>query len=537
MKKLCIFAFLCMFLPAVLFSQTENWVYRYNGPANSDDGALAVTYGEDGNIYAAGYSTGAGTDRDFTVISLTVAGDTNWIYRYNGTANSHDIAMAVVYGSDGNVYAAGVTSNTNTSSDFTVISLNSVGDTNWTYILNGQGTVDDCAYCIAYGVNGHIYAAGRISGIGSYWDYTVVSLDNTGSTNWLYTTDGPGGEYDCARDIIVGGNGNIYSAGYLWGWSNNMEFAMIGLNQSGYVIAYHLSLGVLANALAWGTDGYIYTAGYRTTSSNGYDILVKRHNPTGGGWTWYQYYDGTAHGNDNGYDVTYGTGDVIYVAGYSVGTSTNRDFTVLKYSQSGTLLWDFIYDAIDHSDDVANSIIVGADGNIYAGGYGSYNYMNDCIIISLTADGDTNWVYHYNGPPNSNDQINELAYDNAATLYAACTSVGQSTGNDFTIISLGTLGIEETQSVIDNHRVCPLAISPSLFRNSTKLTLNRFFTDKYIKLSLYDNLGRNIETIYSGTSPPLSFTYCPSPTVRSGIYYIVLETATERFTKTIVVLR
>lgn len=53
-----------IFLPLILLAQTENWVYRYNGPGNGFDVAGSLVYGADGNIYAAGYSYGSGTDID-----------------------------------------------------------------------------------------------------------------------------------------------------------------------------------------------------------------------------------------------------------------------------------------------------------------------------------------------------------------------------------------------------------------------------------------------------------------------------------------
>jgi hypothetical protein len=57
-------------LPLLLLAQSQNWVYRYNGPGNAEDWASPICYGSDGNIYAAGFSSGSGTDFDFTVISL-----------------------------------------------------------------------------------------------------------------------------------------------------------------------------------------------------------------------------------------------------------------------------------------------------------------------------------------------------------------------------------------------------------------------------------------------------------------------------------
>ena len=74
-------------------------------------------------MYAAGISTGSGTSQDFTVISLTSTNAERWVYRHDGTGNFYDVAQAVAYGADGNVYAAGYTWNNGSLYDFTVISL------------------------------------------------------------------------------------------------------------------------------------------------------------------------------------------------------------------------------------------------------------------------------------------------------------------------------------------------------------------------------------------------------------------------------
>jgi len=120
-------------LPFTLLAQVENWIYTYNGHGNDDDGANSIVQGSDGNIYAAGASSGSGTYADFTVISLTTVGDTNWIYRYNGPGNGSDYAESIVYGSDGNIYTAGYSTGNGTDSDFIIISLTTAGDTNWVY--------------------------------------------------------------------------------------------------------------------------------------------------------------------------------------------------------------------------------------------------------------------------------------------------------------------------------------------------------------------------------------------------------------------
>lgn len=115
--------FVMVLLPFILFAQIENWVYWYNGPGNSYDYAHSIVYGADWNIYAAGSSQGLTTSMDFLVLSLTSEGDERWVYRYNGPANSTDVAHDLVYGADRNIYATGESMVNGTGDDFTVISL------------------------------------------------------------------------------------------------------------------------------------------------------------------------------------------------------------------------------------------------------------------------------------------------------------------------------------------------------------------------------------------------------------------------------
>ena len=44
------------------------WVCRYNGSLNYEDGATAVALDEEGNVYVTGYSPGIGTDWDYATL-------------------------------------------------------------------------------------------------------------------------------------------------------------------------------------------------------------------------------------------------------------------------------------------------------------------------------------------------------------------------------------------------------------------------------------------------------------------------------------
>lgn len=101
------------------------WVYTYNHAANYLDEAKAVIYGDDGNIYAAGKASFDSTAfyYDFAVIALTNGGAEVWTYNFDGTACSADEAFSIDYGDDGYLYVAGYNIDQYKSRDYTVISL------------------------------------------------------------------------------------------------------------------------------------------------------------------------------------------------------------------------------------------------------------------------------------------------------------------------------------------------------------------------------------------------------------------------------
>jgi hypothetical protein len=174
-----------------------------------EDVARALVYGTDGNIYAAGYSVGTAL-RDFTVISLTTSGNERWVYRYNRQGNENDEAYSLIYGLDGNIYAAGYCGGSN-DDDCAVISLTNTGSERWVYIYNGTGNIFDRAYALDHDQNNNIYAAASTCALNS--NFTVISLTSTGTQRWLYSYNGIGNATDEAYDIVYGADGNVYAAG------------------------------------------------------------------------------------------------------------------------------------------------------------------------------------------------------------------------------------------------------------------------------------------------------------------------------------
>jgi hypothetical protein len=155
----------------------ERWVYRYNGTGDFHDYAFSIDCGIDSNIYVSGSSSDSDNSDDFIVISLTPTGIKRWVFRYNTPANIAAEALSCVYGDDGNIYAAGYSYNLGTGLDFTVISLSEDGIERWVYWYNGTADTTDVAYSLVYGGDGNLYAAGISYGSGTDYDFTVISLN------------------------------------------------------------------------------------------------------------------------------------------------------------------------------------------------------------------------------------------------------------------------------------------------------------------------------------------------------------------------
>uniref|UniRef100_A0A7C4TEK7 T9SS type A sorting domain-containing protein n=1 Tax=candidate division WOR-3 bacterium TaxID=2052148 RepID=A0A7C4TEK7_UNCW3 len=205
---------------------TQRWVYIYNGPGNGMDEAFSVIY-KTGKLYITGFSTGIGTGHDITVLCLDTLGQQQWIYRYDGLGHLTDEAKEIIYGEDGNLYIAGFSYNSNT--DFTVISLDTLGNERWVYQKNGSANSQDEANSLVYGED-CIYACGFVNNTNQSNDFAVIRINSTGIEDWIYSYNGAVSSYDDAFDLTFGPDKHIYAAGDASEISQyNREFTIISL--------------------------------------------------------------------------------------------------------------------------------------------------------------------------------------------------------------------------------------------------------------------------------------------------------------------
>jgi hypothetical protein len=208
-------------------SGNEVWVRRYDGAANGEDRAAALAVDDWGDVYVTGYSTGAGTLRDYLTVKYLSNGDTVWIARYDGPANDRDEANAIAADHSGNVCVTGFSWDSGTNLDYATVKYLPNGDIDWVGRYDGPDNAGDYAEAIAVDLSGNVYVTGGSDGGGTGQDCATIKYLPNGDTAWIKRYDGEAGDDDQACAIATDGFGNVYVTGFASGIGTSTDYVTI----------------------------------------------------------------------------------------------------------------------------------------------------------------------------------------------------------------------------------------------------------------------------------------------------------------------
>jgi uncharacterized delta-60 repeat protein len=158
-------------------SGAELWVARYNGAANDFDVAMALAVDCSGNVYVTGKSAGTNTSLDYLTIKYNSSGVEVWTARYDGPANSEDGASAIAIDNSGNVYVTGISMGLDSDFDYATVKYNSSGMEEWALRYNGPGNGADASNGIAIDGSGNVLVTGYSFNTNSSSDYATVKYE------------------------------------------------------------------------------------------------------------------------------------------------------------------------------------------------------------------------------------------------------------------------------------------------------------------------------------------------------------------------
>ncbi len=163
-------------------SGTELWVQRYNGPLNSFDYGNSIAVDDPGNVYVTGGSAGSGTNYDFATIKYNTSGAQQWVQRYNGPANNYDNATSIAVDAASNVYVLGRSTGNGTGIDFATIKYSPSGVQQWAQRYSGAVySTLDVPNSIALDASGNVFVSGytQYDSLNTHYDFCTIRYTQT----------------------------------------------------------------------------------------------------------------------------------------------------------------------------------------------------------------------------------------------------------------------------------------------------------------------------------------------------------------------
>jgi formylglycine-generating enzyme required for sulfatase activity len=525
------------------------WTNRYNGPGNGDDQAEDLAVDESGNVFVTGYSYSSNAGPDCLTVAYSGGGVPLWTNRYNGSANSNDGAAAIALGGSGNVFVTGYSVTASGSYDYLTIAYDIAGGALWTNYFNGLANAYDYAQAVGVDENGTVFVTGQTYGNGYpvEIDYLVVAYSGGGVPLWTNRYNGPanGQEWNQTKHslaiapdgvVVVGSSDGDFSdndtldyviikyltvpassppvttgqpqsvtlgcgsgpAGFsvtasgeaplAYQWyrnatllsgataSNHVIYLATPANAGGYTVvitnvhgAVTSSVATLtltnqiptlvsADAFSLGPGGTLLITpssltgndvpglcdgasteltflSFSPSSINGGTLQLL--SPDASGWT--NRYNGQGNNHDVALAMALDGSGNVYVTGSS---GDPADYAIVRYSSSGLAWWTNHYNGPGDSGDVAHALAVGGDGNIYVTGASIGNAgSTDYATVAYSSAGLSLWTNRYNGPANQGDFAYAVVMNEGGNVYVTGMSQGGASGWDYATVAYASTGI------------------------------------------------------------------------------------------------
>lgn len=338
----------------------------------------------------------------------------------------------------GNVYVGGFSIDTISGADIAIVKYNSIGDTVYTASYTSAGFYRDQATCLALDTNYNLYVGGfsYVSSTNKY-DYIVIKYDSAGTQQWVYTFNGAGSLNDGVTAIKTYNN-DIYLTGTTTGTTSALDYTTIKLNPSGVLLwqnTYHYLFADIPFDIAI-RDTSVFIIGGSQSSLTNWDYATLIYSVSGTTIDTLRI-TGTGVGFDHASQVVTDALGYVYITGAVVNTGTGLDFKTIKLDLSGNIIWIKSFDYVG-LDDLAKSIEVDINGNVYVGGQAKNTNGNfDYYLIKYDSGGSELWSKIFD--KGYDDKLSKITLDEDANVYITGSS-NNGNNNDFSTAAYSTDG-------------------------------------------------------------------------------------------------
>lgn len=272
------------------------------------------------------------------------------------------------------------------------------------------------------------------------------------NVQWESRYNGLGGNTtELVADMTTDAAGNVYVTGSAYSASTGYDIVTIKYNNAGaqqWIAVFNGSFSGLdeARALAVDASGNVYVTGYSARSSSNYDYTTIKYNASGT-QLWQQYYDAGASLFDDARDIAVDASGNVYVTGSATVSSTNTNIRTVKYDAGGTQQWAVNFSSSGNNLDQGVCLVLDASSNVYVAG-NAFNSGQDLNyrIIKYDAAGTQVWTTQYNHTLNSYDYPVDMRLDASGNLFVTGYSYNGAASDD----DIHTIKINPSGTVINS---------------------------------------------------------------------------------------
>jgi hypothetical protein len=466
--------FLLVFVVAIV--QAQEWVARYNGPGNYHDMAYDLSVDDAGNVYITGWVSDADSSDNYITIKYDNDGNEMWAVQYNGPANDDDEATSLAVDDSGYVYVTGISYGIGTNVDIATIRYDRNGNEIWVKRFNGSGNGWDYGWALVLDDSSNVYVAGMSVGETTMPDFITIKYDRDGNEIWAVRYTGVGLYNLGGYAIVLDSSRNVYVTGASYGYGTDRDYATIKYDKYGNELWARRYNGPgnywdTPAALAVDDSGNVYVTGY--SSGYGFDWATIKYDSLGNE-LWVQRFDGPTSGEDYPLALIMDDTANIYIAGTITDDATGKDAAITKYDSNGNQLWMSTYNGSANGYDRARCIIMDDSAGVYiAGTSEAYSTELDYLILKYNIQGDSLWTLRYSGPGNGTDEVVDIFVDRTMNIYITGYSDGGNSFNDLTTIKYSQPGSIAEKTLWNCRPSTILEVFPNPFSEKVNIRYSR----------------------------------------------------------------
>ncbi|MBL8015634.1 MAG: T9SS type A sorting domain-containing protein, partial [Ignavibacteria bacterium] len=197
------------------------WSKIFNGSSNASDFAKKIRVDTLGNVYAAGYLDNTGSGTDIFVVKVSSAGVIQWTKTITGPGNDTDEPYGLEVDNAFNVYLACRTTVSGANTDIMTVKLNPSGDTSWVRKFGGTANTNDEPRALRIDVLGNVYTGGYV--MNSNLDMALLRYSSAGLLTAQYILDKGS---DNINSLSINSTNEIIATGTI-----NSDFGVVKFSQ------------------------------------------------------------------------------------------------------------------------------------------------------------------------------------------------------------------------------------------------------------------------------------------------------------------